>query len=452
MARRRANAPLLVYLNGRLVGRLRRETSGAIDFQYDASWLAWENAIPVSLSLPLREDRYIGAPVVAVFDNLLPDNETIRGRVAARVGAAGIDAYSLLAAIGRDCVGALQFLPEGSEPPRPGEIEGDPVSDRAIAKILDDLTTHPLGLDDSEHFRISLAGVQDKTAFLRHDGQWLKPGGTTPTTHIFKPQIGKTPGGAVDFPNSVENEYLCLTFLRALGFDTANVEIQTFGRKRVLVVERFDRVYARDGRLLRQPQEDFCQALSVPWATKYETDGGPGIIDCLDLLGASDEVTLDRQAFMKAVIAFWLLGATDGHAKNFSVFLYPGGGFRLTPLYDVLSVQPVVDARKLTRNRNRNRYCMAMAMGDRRHYQVESILTRHFYQTGARAGLDEGTIRGLFAQIVADAPEAIRATRAGLPRWFPKDLATSIFGGFNSRLRLLERELGLFADEGEGGD
>lgn len=446
MARRRGNAPLDVYLNGRLVGRLRRETSGAIDFQYHPSWLAWEHAIPVSLSLPLREDRYLGAPVVAVFDNLLPDNETIRGRVAARVKADGIDAYSLLAAIGRDCVGALQFLPEGSDPPRPGEIEGEPVSDGAIAKILDDLTANPLGIDDSEHFRISLAGVQDKTAFLRHDGRWLKPAGTTPTTHIFKPQIGKAPGSAIDFSDSVENEYLCLTFLRALGFDTANVEIQTFGRKRVLVVERFDRTYARDGRLLRQPQEDFCQSLSVPWAKKYENDGGPGIIDCLELLGASDEVTLDRQTFMKTVIAFWLLGATDGHAKNFSVFLYPGGGFRLTPLYDVLSVQPVVDARGLARNR----YRMAMAVGDRRHYPVGSILPRHFYQTGAKAGLDEGTIRGLFAQLVADAPEAIRATKARLPRGFPKALAASIFGGFNNRLRLLESELGQIEDRGDG--
>lgn len=143
MARRRANPPLMVYLNGRLVGRFQRETSGAVDFQYDAPWLAWENAIPASLSLPLREDRYIGAPVIAVFDNLLPDNEAIRRRVAARVGAEGDDAFSLLAAIGRDCVGALQFLPEGEDPPSPGEIQGEPVSDQDIASILDDLAATP---------------------------------------------------------------------------------------------------------------------------------------------------------------------------------------------------------------------------------------------------------------------------------------------------------------------
>ncbi|EQD40541.1 HipA, partial [mine drainage metagenome] len=116
MARQHTRIPLHVFLNGRLVGRLRRQSSGAIDFEYDRGWLDWEYTLPVSLSLPLREDRFIGDPVIAVFDNLLPDNDQIRRRLAERVGAAGNDAYSLLAAVGRDCVGALQFLPDGEEP------------------------------------------------------------------------------------------------------------------------------------------------------------------------------------------------------------------------------------------------------------------------------------------------------------------------------------------------
>ncbi len=107
MPRHRQHAPLRVYLNNRLVGHFFKEPSGAVSFRYDDSWLGWENAIPVSLSLPLREDAYRGAPVSAVFENLLPDSEALRRRVAERVGAAGADAYSLLAAIGRDCVGAL---------------------------------------------------------------------------------------------------------------------------------------------------------------------------------------------------------------------------------------------------------------------------------------------------------------------------------------------------------
>src|SRR5271163_4595609 len=145
---RRPRPPINVYLNGRIVGILHRSSSGAIDFRYDQDWLDWPRAIPVSLSLPLREDRYIGAPVIAVFENLLPDNPDIRRRVAERSHAEGSDAYSLLAAIGRDCVGALQFIPDGIEAASIGPIEARPVSDDEIAAILGDLGRSPLGIGD----------------------------------------------------------------------------------------------------------------------------------------------------------------------------------------------------------------------------------------------------------------------------------------------------------------
>ncbi len=86
MSRRRAHAPLRVLLNNRPVGRLNKAATGAIDFQYEPAWLDWEYAMPVSLSLPLREDAYRGAAVTAVFDNLLPDSDTLRRRVAEKVG------------------------------------------------------------------------------------------------------------------------------------------------------------------------------------------------------------------------------------------------------------------------------------------------------------------------------------------------------------------------------
>src|SRR3974390_72032 len=120
MPRRRKYPPLNVFLNSRLVGKLNRQKSGEIDFRYDVSWLGWQHAFPVSLSLPLREDKYTGAPVIAVFDNLLPDSDAIRRHLAERVGAEGTDAYSLLSAVGRDCVGALEFVPEGISPEKAG--------------------------------------------------------------------------------------------------------------------------------------------------------------------------------------------------------------------------------------------------------------------------------------------------------------------------------------------
>ena len=433
MPRPRRYRPLGVFLNGRLVGHLGREASGAIDFRYDPDWLNWDSAFPVSLSLPLREDRYLGAPVIAVFDNLLPDNDVLRRRMAERVGAEGIDAYSLLAAIGRDCVGALQFLAEGDKPGPAGMVEGKSIADQEIARILGDLSTAPLGLDENTDFRISIAGAQEKTALLYWKDRWCKPLGTTATTHILKPEIGRLPNG-LDLTASVENEFLCLKLTAALGIPSANVTMTWFGDRPTLMVERFDRRWTRDGRLLRLPQEDCCQALSVPPTRKYQSEGGPGIADILNLLKGSDEPEEDQTRFLKAVIVFWLLGATDGHAKNFSLFLFPGGRFRLTPLYDVISAQPSADAGQIPHNHMR----LAMSVGDKRHYIVDTVMPRHFIQTAARAGVGSSIVERAFAEIRAAAPGAVEQARNELPEGFPVSVADSIISGFKRRLRHLD--------------
>ncbi len=137
---------------------------------------------------------------------------------------------------------------------------------------------------------------------------------------------------------SVDNEHYCLALLSAFGLPVANRDRHLRAR-RALVVERFDRQWLADGRLLRVPQEDCCQALGVPSSQKYQSEGGPAAADIIRLLGGSDDPTEDQATFLSSQIIFWLIGATDGHAKNFSLFLRPGGGFKLTPFYDVLSVK-----------------------------------------------------------------------------------------------------------------
>lgn len=434
MARLPKRVPLNVFLNGRLVGRLKKETSGAIEFQYDPLWLNWEHTFPVSLSLPLREDRYVGDPVIAVFDNLLPDNADIRNRLAARVSAEGADAYSLLAAIGRDCVGALQFLADGSDPGPAGSIEGKPIDDARIATLLAELGTNPLGISqDDEEFRISIAGAQEKTALLFWKNKWHVPHGSTATTHILKPQIGKRAGG-IDLSQSVENEHLCMQLTNALGLPTAETTVSDFAGQRVLVIKRFDRQWTSDERLLRRPQEDCCQALSVPPVRKYQTEGGPGIRQILQFLKASDQPAEDQRLFIKAQIVFWLLGATDGHAKNFSVFLYPGGGFRLTPLYDVLSTQPVLDAKQIQRKQMR----LAMFVGDSRHYILDTILPRHFIQSAEQAGMPASVVQAVLSELKELTPKAIASVGKLLPKDFPEAISTSIFSGMERRLKLIE--------------
>lgn len=434
MTRRRQHEPLRVYLNNRLVGHLTKDPSGAIGFAYDESWLGWEHALPVSLSLPLRETPYRGAPVVAVFENLLPDSDTLRRRVAEKVGARGTDAYSLLAAIGSDCVGALQFIAgDGEAIDTTAAIEGEEVDDDAIDRLLRSLVQAPLGLSRDDEFRISVAGAQEKTALLHHEGRWLKPHGTTATTHLFKTQIGQLPNG-IDLSNSVENEYYCLKLIEAFGLPVNAATIQTFGETKALVIERFDRRWTDDGRLLRLPQEDCCQALSVPPTAKYQSEGGPGMVQIFDLLKGSDNPAEDQKTFLKAQLLFWLIGATDGHAKNFSIYLAPGGSYHMTPLYDVLTAQPSLDTGQIRRNQMK----LAMSVGNSNHYRFDTIQARHFVQTGEKAKLPRQLVRNAIKDIWSEAEAAINMMEATLPEGFPEEIHVSVKEAVNQRVRSLE--------------
>ncbi|MDW2982850.1 type II toxin-antitoxin system HipA family toxin [Rhodanobacter sp. KK11] len=436
MARARRHPPLRVYQNDQLVGHLLKESGGAIEFRYAQEWLDRQGAFPVSLSLPLREDTWRGEPVVAVFENLLPDSAELRKRVAEKVGAAGYDAYSLLAEIGRDCIGALQFIAGDAEKlDSTAAPTGETVDDEAIERLLNSLAHAPFGLSRDDDFRISVAGVQEKTALLRLGDQWLKPHGTTPTTHLFKTPIGKLKNG-MDLSHSVENEFYCLRLLQHLGLPVNHARIMTFGRTKALVVERFDRVWDHD-RLIRLPQEDCCQALSVPPARKYQNEGGPGIVELANLLKGADSPADDQRTLFQAQLVFWLIGATDGHAKNFSLFLRSGGRYALTPLYDVLSTQPNLDAHEIERKRMK----LAMSVGTQRHYRIDEVQIRHFFQTGEAARLSPTLLKRAIEDIAHRMDKALAALEADLPADFPQPLHASISQGARQRLRVLQAGL-----------
>ena len=435
MPRRRAHQPLQVLINNRLCGRLEKQAGGAISFQYDRDWLDWAPTFPISLSLPLQTAAWRGAPVAAVFDNLLPDNAHVRRQVAERTGANGADVFSLLEQIGRDCVGAMQFLPEGEQADGLPPIQGTPLSDGEIETLLANLPRAPLGIDPDQEFRISVAGAQEKTALLRHNGQWLRPIGTTPTTHILKPQLGeiRTSSGIIDLSDSVENEHYCLPLLEGFGLPVANTEIATFGARKVLVVERFDRRQSGD-RLLRLPQEDFCQALSFPSTQKYQKDGGPSAAALMAKLQESDDPLSDQAKVLKSQIIFWLIGATDGHAKNFSLFLGPHGRFALTPFYDVLSAQPAFDAKSIPHKH----YTLAMSAGAKPHYKILDVHGRHFVETAKAAGLGPTIIRTAIKEVIEAAPKAAARAIERMSPGFPEALHASINGAMAARLPRLE--------------
>ena len=434
MGRYRRSTRLRVLLNNQEMGQLEKTANGALQFCYSESWLNNPNAIPVSLALPLRDGRFQGPVVQAVFENLLPDIDILRARIASQVEAAGSDAFNLLAAIGRDCVGALQFVKEDDAPPEVGTIDARPIEKTDIEAMVNQLGAAPLGLVRDDGFRISVAGAQEKTALLWHKKRWHKPLGTTPATHILKPSIGQLPNG-IDLSESIENEYYCLRLLALAGLPTAKAHIEQFGETPALVVERFDRLLTSDKRLLRRPQEDCCQALATPPVLKYQNDGGPNLNDLLQLLAGSDDPEHDRKMLMQAQIMFWLIGATDGHAKNFSIFLGPGGSFQLTPLYDVLSAQPSVKKRQIEKKALK----LAMSVGHRNHYRIEKIQPRHFVQSGAEAGMAPSWVEEILEQAALLASSAVNRIESELPQDFPAHIHESISKAVLKRVRLINQ-------------
>lgn len=393
----------------------------------------------MSLSLPLTLDRvpHRGRAVEAYFDNLLPDSETIRRRLQDRYLAASRGPFDLLAALGRDCVGAVQILPVDEAPSDPRRIDAQPLNEAAIAAELAGVTSPAASGVESE-FRISIAGAQEKTAFLRHNGRWCRPAGSTPTTHIFKLPLGLVGNRQADMSTSVENEWLCAKIAAAFGIPVAASTIEQFGPHKVLVVERFDRQLHSGGKhWLRLMQEDFCQATGTPYTRKYQADGGPALADIARILRSSSESQRDLEMLLRSQLLFWLLAATDGHAKNFSIRLLPGGQFRLTPLYDVLSAWPVIGKR--TNEIPAEKVKLAMALpGERPRYLLQTIHRRHFEELGKRLGLGDRTTT-IIDEMAAQTADVLAAARRGLPRGFPAAVLDRVLDG-------LERQSARLAD------
>ena len=444
MGRRSHSQTLHLWANGVYVGHWTVSANGGSELYYDPAWRQSERGRPISLSLPftMRSESIKGANVTHYFEGLLPDSDIIRKRVAARFKTGSIEAYDLLAAIGRDCVGALQMLPDGVEPEGLDQVDGVVVDDEAIERhLLEVINPDGYGApqDSDDDFRISLAGAQEKDAFLWWDGKWMKPRGATPTTHIFKLPIGMVGGRKADFSTSVDNEWLCLRLFKEFGLPTANAEIVTFGKQRVLVVERFDRVPSSNGRqLFRLVQEDFCQATGTSPLVKYEAEGGPGLAKMFTLLQQSQHSVEDMRTLMASQILFWMLRAPDGHAKNFSIQLLPGQGrFKLTPIYDVMSGFPVIGP-------GPNQWAakdikMAMALiGKNRHYHADSIQRRHFNSTAKKVGYGESA-EPLLQDIIARTSAVVQKVQGELPEGFSQKVADTIFGGLLEAAKALER-------------
>ncbi len=414
---------LKVLIDGDDAGVITHRAGGRHRFEYLEEWQANRRAMPLSYSLPLQQRRH-GTRVVTNFMwGLLPDNENTLRRWGTRFKVSPTNPFALLAAIGEDCPGAVQIMPSDLDLKGRQKVKwlssGD--LEKRIIALKNDAGAGRL---ESDTGQFSLAGSQEKTALYRVKDRWGVPQGRTPTTHILKPETGR-------YIHIAANEHFCLQLARQCELPAALSEVQIVSGIPVIIVERFDRFQA--GNLVRRiHQEDMCQALGK--REKYQQNGGPGIYQIMELLQFSDRPDVDRDRFMRAQVFNYLIAGTDAHARNYSISYAPGGAFRLSPLYDVISDLPHMRGR-------RRPSMLAMTVGGERN--LRQISHRHWARQALSVRYPRDKLFFHLRDLIARLPEAAAEVRKSCVHQGLKSPVIEILvGEIGVRCRLLNRLYG----------
>ncbi len=401
-----------VYLHQQLVGQLVQDDHGQMQFSYDNKWLNSENAMPLSHSLPLREELFTRNECRGFFGGILPE-ESKREMVAKNLGISARNDFAMLEQIGGECAGAITFLPEGETLPA-AQHDYRPLSDENLAGVLEILPRRPL-MAGEDGIRLSLAGAQDKIAVHVKDGTVSIPLGGAPSTHILKPAIER-------FAGTVHNEAYCMTLVAAIDLPVAEVSTHEVSGIEYLLVKRYDRSHDDAGNVERVHQEDFCQALGIPSDMKYQSEGGVSLPQSFSLLRAvSSMPVIDLQRLLDAVIFNVLVGNNDAHGKNFSL-LYQAGQARLAPLYDVLctAYYPELSSK------------MAMKLGG--EYNAEMLFARHFERLADDAGLGKALVKKRVIELADSVLDALDSMEA------PHDVISDLPEFIAKRCRMMKEQ------------
>jgi serine/threonine-protein kinase HipA len=390
-------AELIALLDGKEVGRVHNDARGRLTFAYSDDWRKAPGAYPLSLSMPLAAKEHGRSVIEAYLWGLLPDNEQVLARWAAKFQVSARNVFALISHVGEDCAGAVQFVtPDRLDAMRHGtEDKVEWLDEADIAKRLQTLRRdHAAWRLPRDTGQFSLAGVQPKTALLLQSDRWGIPSGRIPTTHILKPPTGHFDGHA-------ENEHICLGLTRSLGLPTARSKVMRFGEEIAIIIERYDRQH-RGNDIIRVHQEDVCQALGIMPTKKYQNEGGPSPSDIVELLRTySTDRQTDVDTFTAALGFNWLIAGTDAHAKNYSLLL-SGPHVRLAPLYDVASILPYdqIDLRKVK---------LAMKVGG--EYKLSLIGLRHWQKFAHEARIDADKLIETLIAMSKQLPEEARAVQ-----------------------------------------
>lgn len=309
------------------MGSLKLNADRFLEFQYDQSWILRKEAIPLSVRIPLQNKVFQDHEIRPFFENLLPES-TQRKIIAKEFKISEKNIFALLEAIGGECAGAVSLWPKNSSI-KTNSFGNLAISNVDLGKIIKELPTHPLMA--SKNLRLSLAGVQDKLLIYMKNEKIYLPSRNQPSSHILKPDIAH-------FENTVINEYFCMSLARLVGLPVPSVNLFRIDQP-LYIIERFDRKEDGAGKLKRIHQEDFCQASKCLSDQKYESEGGPSLKFCFELVRTySIHPAKDVHNLIQWVIFNYLIGNADAHGKNIAFLLTEAGPF-LAPFYDILSTE-----------------------------------------------------------------------------------------------------------------
>lgn len=388
---------LVALLDGKEVGRVHRDARGRLAFIYSDEWRKAADAYPLSLSMPLGAKEHGRSVIEAFLWGLLPDNEQVLSRWAAKFQVSARNVFALISHVGEDCAGAVQFVtPDRLSAMRSGkEDKVEWLDESDIAKRLQTLRAdHAAWRLPRDTGQFSLAGAQPKTALLLQNDRWGIPSGRLPTTHILKPPTGHFDGHA-------ENEHICLMLARSFGMPTAQSKVMRFKDEIAIVIERYDRQH-KGNDIVRIHQEDICQARGIMPTKKYQNEGGPSAFDIIELLRTySTDRQDDLDTFVAALGFNWLIAGTDAHAKNFSLLL-GDRRVRLAPLYDVASILPYdeFDLRKVK---------LAMKIGG--EYKLSLIGLRQWQKFAREVRVEADELVELLASMAKQLPDEVNTAR-----------------------------------------
>ncbi|MBS0252058.1 MAG: type II toxin-antitoxin system HipA family toxin [Proteobacteria bacterium] len=389
-----ASKHLEVLLNDKHVGVIERTQTGKQRLVYDRDWMANPKAIPVSHSLPLTKKTHDTTTTANFMWGLLPDNGITLDAWGRRYKVSPNNPFGLLAAVGEDCPGAIQLIEPDADLSKREGVKW--INEKDLGERVKALRADPgAARSTDDKGRVSLPGAQTKTALYKTGDKWGVPNGRTPTTHILKPEPTALPGLAA-------NEHFTLLLLRELGLPSPNSQVLNCAGIPVFVTQRYDRFVASDGMVRRIHQEDMCQALGLPPSRKYQSDGGPGIPEIMEVLRFSEKPDEDRDRFMRAQALNFVVGNGDAHAKNYSILYAAGGRYRLAPFYDVACLGVF--------HKNPSPIELAMTIGGER--LLKRIQPKHWRKAAQNASYDEDRALAHVRDLLARIPGMTLAVRS----------------------------------------